>query len=268
MARKNGLTPEDDALSPSRTVRADEDGTGFASRRADDAGEDARGRPLDRGAILDLEPEEDSPFLRAQKRVPVRRGPLPSKKAANRLKYAALAAAVVAVTAILAGGLLHYGRNSWRFRVESSDHIQIAGNHNVARRDVQQVFGGDIARNIFSIPLDERKKQVERIPWVESATVMRLLPNRLRVEIRERTPVAFVQIGARIAYNEIDLVIFFRDPLTSMPHEPDVQALLRLCDVHNVPVATNLATAEVLVRGLEGGFLDWRDIVNPKKPKH
>jgi methylglyoxal synthase len=76
------------------------------------------------------------------------------------------------------------------------------------------------------------------------------------------------QIGARIAYNEIDLVIFFRDPLTSMPHEPDVQALLRLCDVHNVPVATNLATAEVLVRGLEGGFLDWRDIVNPKKPKH
>ena len=73
------------------------------------------------------------------------------------------------------------------------------------------------------------------------------------------------QIGARIAYNEIDLVLFFRDPLTSMPHEPDVQALLRLCDVHNVPIATNAATAEVLVRGLERGDLDWRDIVNPKK---
>lgn len=72
------------------------------------------------------------------------------------------------------------------------------------------------------------------------------------------------QIGARIAYNEIDLVLFFRDPLTSMPHEPDVQALLRLCDVHNVPIATNSATAEVLVRGLERGDLDWRDIVNPK----
>ena len=75
------------------------------------------------------------------------------------------------------------------------------------------------------------------------------------------------QIGARIAYNEIDLVIFFRDPLTSQPHEPDVQALLRLCDVHNVPVATNLATAEVVVRGLENGFLDWRDIVNPKNKR-
>jgi methylglyoxal synthase len=72
------------------------------------------------------------------------------------------------------------------------------------------------------------------------------------------------QICARIAYNEIDLVLFFRDPLTAMPHEPDVQALLRLCDVHNVPIATNSATAEVLVRGLERGDLDWRDIVNPK----
>ena len=72
------------------------------------------------------------------------------------------------------------------------------------------------------------------------------------------------QIGARIAYNEIDLVLFFRDPLTAMPHEPDVQALLRLCDVHNVPVATNVATAEVLVCGLERGDFAWRDIVNPK----
>ena len=72
------------------------------------------------------------------------------------------------------------------------------------------------------------------------------------------------QIGARIAYNEIDLVLFFRDPLTAMPHEPDVQALLRLCDVHNVPVATNVATAEILVRGLERGDFGWRDIVNPK----
>ena len=72
------------------------------------------------------------------------------------------------------------------------------------------------------------------------------------------------QIGARIAYNEIDLVLFFRDPLTAQPHEPDVNALLRLCDVHNIPLATNVATAEVLVRGMERGDLEWRDIVNPK----
>lgn len=72
------------------------------------------------------------------------------------------------------------------------------------------------------------------------------------------------QIGARIAYNEIDLVLFFRDPLTAQPHEPDVTALLRLCDVHNIPLATNIATAEVLIHGLDRGDLDWRDILNPK----
>lgn len=72
------------------------------------------------------------------------------------------------------------------------------------------------------------------------------------------------QIGARIAYNEIDLVLFFRDPVTAGVHEPDVSAIFRLCDMHNIPLATNLATAEVLIQGLERGDLGWRDIVNPK----
>lgn len=75
------------------------------------------------------------------------------------------------------------------------------------------------------------------------------------------------QIGARVAYNEIDLVLFFRDPLTAEAYEPDVSNLLRLCDMHNIPMATNLATAEVLIHGLDRGDLDWRDIVNPKKNK-
>jgi methylglyoxal synthase len=72
------------------------------------------------------------------------------------------------------------------------------------------------------------------------------------------------QISARIGYNEIDLLLFFRDPLSPKPHEPNEMNMLRICDVHNIPVATNVATAEVLVRALERGDFDWRNIVNPK----
>ncbi|SHJ59476.1 methylglyoxal synthase [Anaerobranca californiensis DSM 14826] len=68
------------------------------------------------------------------------------------------------------------------------------------------------------------------------------------------------QIGAKIAENEMDLVLFFRDPLMAQPHEPDITALLRLCDVHNIPVATNIATAEILLKGLERGDFHWRTL--------
>ena len=66
------------------------------------------------------------------------------------------------------------------------------------------------------------------------------------------------QIGAMIAVNEMDMVFFFRDPLTAQPHEPDVTALVRLCDLYHVPLATNMGTAEILLKGLEAGLVDWR----------
>ena len=72
------------------------------------------------------------------------------------------------------------------------------------------------------------------------------------------------QIASRIACNEIDLLIFFRDPLSPKPHEPSDHDLLRLCDVHNIPFATNIATAEALIRGVERGDFEWREIVNPR----
>ncbi len=72
------------------------------------------------------------------------------------------------------------------------------------------------------------------------------------------------QIGALIACNEIDMLLMFNDPLNPKEHEPNVNSLLRLCDVHNVPAATNIATAEALIHSLDRGDLDWRDIVNPK----
>jgi methylglyoxal synthase len=69
------------------------------------------------------------------------------------------------------------------------------------------------------------------------------------------------QIGALVAQNEMDFIVFFRDPLTAQPHEPDILALLRLADVHDIPVATNLATAEILIRAIEQGELNWRNYV-------
>ncbi|WP_064091046.1 methylglyoxal synthase [Rossellomorea aquimaris] len=73
------------------------------------------------------------------------------------------------------------------------------------------------------------------------------------------------EIGAYIANNKMDLILFFRDPLTAQPHEPDVTALIRLCDVYSVPLATNMGTAEVLVKGLARGDIEWRSIVRGKE---
>lgn len=67
------------------------------------------------------------------------------------------------------------------------------------------------------------------------------------------------QLGARIEHNDIDLMIFLRDPLTPKTHEPDVHTIVRLCDMHNIPIATNLATAELLIKALDRGDLDWRE---------
>lgn len=69
------------------------------------------------------------------------------------------------------------------------------------------------------------------------------------------------QLGAQIEHNEIDLVIFLRDPLSPKSHEPDVNNVVQLCDTHNIPFATNLATAELLIKALDRGDLDWREVV-------
>ncbi|MFH5184714.1 methylglyoxal synthase [Paenibacillus sp. TAB 01] len=74
------------------------------------------------------------------------------------------------------------------------------------------------------------------------------------------------QIGAMVATNEMDFIIFLRDPLMAQPHEPDIIALLRLCDVQGIPVATNIATAEILVKALDRGDFAWRELVHKYKP--
>jgi cell division protein FtsQ len=149
---------------------------------------------------LDLEDldSEEAQFLRTDRRVPVRRSPLP-RKTANRLKIAGAALAVVLVCGGLWEWARYYGTNSWRFRVNSSDAVEISGVRNASRAQVMDVAGDYIGRNIFYPSLDESKRKLEQIPWVEHASVMRLLPNRIAFTIEERTPVAFVQIGSRVS---------------------------------------------------------------------
>jgi cell division protein FtsQ len=152
---------------------------------------------IDDARLLDLEVEKESPFLRAQKRVPARRGALP-KKMRSRVLWALAAIILSAVISAAWAALYHYGEHSWRFRLESSDDIEMSGLRNVTRAQVMEVMGEDIGRNVFFIPLGQRQKQLEQIPWVESASVMRFAPNRIRILVHERTPVAFARVGSKV----------------------------------------------------------------------
>jgi cell division protein FtsQ len=152
---------------------------------------------LDDARLVDLDVNEESPFLRAQKRVSARRSSLP-KKTANRLFWICTALGILGFGALGAIAVYNYGERSWRFRIESSDNIEVTGIENVTKAQIMEVMGADIGRNTFFVPLTQQKAQLEQIPWVESASVMRFVPNRLKVEIHERTPVAFARVGPRI----------------------------------------------------------------------
>jgi cell division protein FtsQ len=183
MARKASGTILQEELYPSGAERS----------RTESAREE-----LDDARLVDLDVNEESPFLRGQKRVSARRTSLP-RKTASRLLWASIAAVILCVFGLVAAALYHYGEQSWRFRIESSDNIEITGMQNVTRAQIMEVMGADIGRNIFFVPLAQQKAQLEQVPWVESASVMRFVPNRLKVEIHERTPVAFARVGPRIA---------------------------------------------------------------------
>jgi cell division protein FtsQ len=188
MARKSSGTILQEELYPSSAGHSP-----IASAHSESAREE-----IDDARLVDLDVAEESPFLRGQKRVSARRSSLP-RKAASRLLWATLAVAILCIAAIVAAGLYEYGERSWRFRVESSDNIEIIGTENVTKAQIMEVMGADIERNIFFVPLAQQKAQLEQIPWVESASVMRFVPNRLKVEIHERTPVAFARVGPRIS---------------------------------------------------------------------
>lgn len=183
------MAPKSSSTTPEEELEVAPRGSSSRDRSYDESALDAR--------MLDLDAEAESPFLRGQKRIPVRRGTLP-RKAASRLKITFVAIAMAGSIALIWIAVHQYATGSWRFRIDSSDNIAVSGTRNASRSQVLEAMASDIDRNIFFVPLDVRRRQLEQIPWVQSASVMRLLPNRLKVVIHERTPVAFIQIGSHI----------------------------------------------------------------------
>ncbi|MGC2164289.1 MAG: FtsQ-type POTRA domain-containing protein [Silvibacterium sp.] len=137
--------------------------------------------------------------VRVRRRVPLRKGILPLWTRTRWGRIAALTILLVAIAAVVTGILAvrNFFDHDSRFRIDTADSIQTMGNSQLTRDELLSVFGADLGRNIFYIPLAERRAELEQIPWVEHATVMRILPNQLRVAVHERTPVAFVRVENR-----------------------------------------------------------------------
>jgi len=153
--------------------------------------------------------DEEPRYLRRQKPLEIRR-----KKFGGRtwpfyrrvLVWTIVGAASVTVT-MVAGRFLLY---SPQVLLLKSDQIDLLGNHIVSREAVLQPFAHDRNRSVLRIPLEARRGQLEQLPWVESASVQRVLPNRIRIELMERTPIAFLRNGTELALIDAHGVILNR----------------------------------------------------------
>lgn len=105
-----------------------------------------------------------------------------------------------------------------RFRIAGTSNIQATGLAQVSRAEMLPVFGEDIGRNIFFVPLAERRKQLEQIPWIEHATVMRLLPDQIRISVIERKPIAFVRQGSQVGLIDANGVLLTEPPTMMAQH--------------------------------------------------
>ncbi len=153
---------------------------------------------------------EDEPrYLRRQKPVEIRRKKFGAKNLSSyrRLFLWIFIGAAVITVSVLAGRFALY---SPQMQLIKSDQIDLTGNHIVGREPLVNIFYGDRGKSVLTIPLDKRRSQIEQIGWVESASVQRILPNRVRVEITERTPIAFVRNGNEIALIDSHGVILDR----------------------------------------------------------
>ncbi len=174
----------------------------------------------------DVLAEEEPRYLRRQKPVEVRKRKFGKQQRLFYLKV------IVGFVAALGGGALlyqagHFLLYSPQFLLTRPEQVEISGHHHVEAAAGLDKFAADQGRSVLRVPLDERRRALEEIPWVEQARVARILPNKLRVELVERTPVAFLRQGVELALIDGHGVILER------PQQAD----------YNFPVVTGIAEA-------------------------
>ena len=167
--------------------------------------------------------DEEPKYLRRQKPLEIKRRKFGKKawKTYLRVAFWSVIALAAAATSYALG---HYLLVSPEMALIHSDQVQITGNQYVPRGRVLEIFTADRNRSVLRIPLNERRRQLETIPWVEQATVRRALPNRIEVEITERTPIAFLREGSDLALVDVHGVILDR-PLKGNFHFPVVTGM-------------------------------------------
>jgi cell division protein FtsQ len=190
---------------------------GRSSRSADRefARENVSDRLLDKAAEgINQRLEDDETFLRTRRRAPIKKGILPPWAKTRWGRIGLISAALVVLAGAIALILVvrDFLESDPRFRIDSASAIQTMGNSQLSRADLLSVFGSDLGRNIFFVPLATRRKELEQIPWVEHAIVMRVLPNEIRVAIKERIPVAFVRVGDQVKLVDAEGVILDMPP--------------------------------------------------------
>ena len=170
------------------------------------------------------------------------RGGMP-RGMAGRILVASSAVVALGVLILTLAAIRQFLQHDPRFTITTSGEIAVEGNEHISRADVLGVFGSDLERNIFKIPLAERRADLQRLPWVAHATVERLLPNHLRIHLTERVPVAFVRQGSQIGLVDDEGVLLDMPPDSAGdPH-------------YSFPVLTGLApedTPELRARAYGG----------------
>jgi cell division protein FtsQ len=177
-----------------------------------------RGLP---GMPVDMDEEDDDPRGRSKPRrfgdEPVQRWWSPTT-AFGRVLLGTGVVAVFSAIGFSAYAIKNFLDHDARFRIAGTSNIQATGLGQVSRAEMLPVFGEDIGRNIFFVPVAERRKQLEQIPWIEHATVMRLLPDQIRISVVERKPIAFLRQGAQVGLVDANGVLLTEPPAMMAQH--------------------------------------------------